>query len=108
MPGAAGTFAQSLSLPHHEWPQPPSPQSSRQVDLSGSPHDERVQDLKEVRRNAPVEQGEEVTGLKLAGAEVAREERSKSQVKLLSPEVDAEEEAGTASGEVGPEGQRQA
>ena len=75
MPGATGTLAQALCQPHQEKPQPPSPQSPRQVDLSGSPHDERVQDLKEVRRSAPVAKGEEVACPRLAGAEVAREEQ---------------------------------
>ena len=56
--------------------------------------------------NALVARGGEVAGLRLAGAEVAREEQSKTQVKLLSPEVDAAGEAETASGEAGLEGRR--
>ena len=106
--GASGKLAQALCSQHQGKPPQQSPKRTRQLDMTGSPHSERVQELKDVRINEPAGSGEAVTDLVLAGADAAREKRPKSRVEFLSPGADVEEEVGTAGGEGGPEAQRRA
>ena len=82
-----------------EQPQKQAQKRRRAPDLIKAPHNERVEELKDVKPGDSAGPSETVVGLSLAGADVSREAGPTPGVELLSPGDEAEKEAGSASGE---------